>query len=289
MYYEFYIDVFFVVNLLVDFLLLTLTGKTLGGTASLLRIFLAAVAGALGACILTLLWAENPWVVLFHPALAVFMVKTAFKIRSVGKLWRGTFLFYALSFLLGGIFYTIPMGVRKGILWFFTITFTAYGAIYTGIRLWKYLKGREETFCEAVIRLNGKNRKVKGLYDTGNRLRDPLTQKPVCIVEWKVFQELLDQREREVLETFCDRPGDFYLQDPVVRKLKPRLIPYRSVGCETGLLLVVTADGMSIVSGEKEGQVKDPAIGLSKTSLSFDGNFQIIISPAILDSQRGVL
>lgn len=50
MYCEFYIDVFFAVNLLMDFWVLCLTNVLLKGTASPLRAFWGAVFGALGMC-----------------------------------------------------------------------------------------------------------------------------------------------------------------------------------------------------------------------------------------------
>lgn len=293
MYYEFYIDVFFVVNLLVDFLLLTLTNQALGGSASPLRNLLAAAAGALGACVLTVFHPGNftAGKKILHLALAVFMVKAACRIKSPGKMVRGICVFYGASFLLGGILSAVPMGKRKGILQFFTITFTAYWAIHIGIRLCKYLKGKDETFCEAVIWLNGKSMKVKGLYDTGNRLRDPLTGKPVCVMEMQTFFRLLKKEEQEVLKGFFGRAEErkWEVWQRLAVSLKPRLVPYSSVGCENGLLLVVTADGITISSGEKKGQVKHPVIGLSQTPLSPCGNFQIIISPEIADSRRGAL
>ncbi len=293
MYYEFYIDEFFVVNLLVDLLLLVLTSQILGETASPLRMLLAAGTGAAGACALVLLGTEKFAVgeTVLHLALAVFMVKIGCGIKAFGKLMRGVCAFYGASFLLGGILSAIPMGTKKGILTFFAITFTAYWAIHIGIRLCKYLKGKDEAFCEAVIRLNGKSLKVKGLYDTGNRLRDPLTGKPVCVMELAVFGHLLEGKERKALEQFCDQTGEQEGEtwQRLAKTLKPRLLPYSSVGCEKGLLLTVTADGMFLSSGEKKGQVKHPVIGLSQTPLSPCGNFQIIISPEIWDSRRGAL
>ena len=55
MYYEFYIDVFFVVNLVMDFLLLRLVNRVLKGTATPLSSLAGAALGAAGICVITLL------------------------------------------------------------------------------------------------------------------------------------------------------------------------------------------------------------------------------------------
>ena len=122
-YYEFYIDVFFVVNLVMDFLLLRLVNRVLKGTA--------------------------------------------------------TPLLYGFSFLTGGILTALPGGTKEGLLTFCFITTATYWILILGMRLLEYLKGKSSAICEVIIRAGGKSVKVKGLYDTGNRLRDTLTRKPL--------------------------------------------------------------------------------------------------------------
>ena len=78
-YYEFYIDVFFVVNLVMDFLLLRLVNRVLKGTATPLRSLAGAVLGAAGICVITLLPLSSPYirVLLSHGVLGILMVWAA--------------------------------------------------------------------------------------------------------------------------------------------------------------------------------------------------------------------
>lgn len=60
MYCEFYLDVFFAVNLLLDFQILCLTNLMLRGTANPLRAFFGSILGAAGMCLFVAL-TPNPY------------------------------------------------------------------------------------------------------------------------------------------------------------------------------------------------------------------------------------
>ena len=140
MYYEFYIDVFFVVNLV-----LCLTNRILQGTARPWRALGGALAGA--ALISLFFWTakeintEN--MLIFSLGTTFVMVRLGCGLRKGKELLTGFLTCWGISFLLGGMLYTLPLQAGKGILIFFTITFTAYLILDTGIRLFKYL-GRTE-------------------------------------------------------------------------------------------------------------------------------------------------
>ena len=144
MYYEFYIDVFFVVNLFMDFLVLCLTNRVLQGTARPCRSFLGALAGAFGISLFFWFSKEinTVSILIFSAGISYVMVRLGCGFRRGKELLSGLCACYGMSFLLGGILHVLPPGTGKGILIFFTITFTAYWILNTGIRLFKYLKGK---------------------------------------------------------------------------------------------------------------------------------------------------
>lgn len=65
------------------------------------------------------------------------------------------------------------------------------------------------------------------------------------------------------------------------RGLNPRFLPYTSVGCQKGLLPVVTVDKLIVREQEEERKILHAAVGISYTKLSEKGRFQAIISPGI--------
>lgn len=142
MYCEFYIDVFFAVNLLMDFWVLCLTNVLLKGTASPLRAFWGAVFGALGMCGFLVFSREihTAGLVIFYSISVLVMVRTGCGFKTLKKLLAASAAFFGASFLLGGILLFAEPFLKEKELPFLFITTAAYLILYTGIRLCKYLK-----------------------------------------------------------------------------------------------------------------------------------------------------
>ena len=283
MYYEFYIDVFFVVNLFMDFLVLCLTNRILRGSAKPWRALLGALAGALGISLFFWLSKEINTVniLIFSIGMSFAMVWLDCRPCRGKELLAGVLACWGISFLLGGLLYALPPRAGKGILIFFTITFTAYWILNTGIRLFKYLKGKAVPRCRVILESGEQKVELKGLLDTGNCLRDMDTGKPVCVMEKNRFFSILEKKQQEALDKFCRMEN---AGEEEIRSMNPRYLPYTALGCERGLLPVITADRLEIFFEGRKISVPQPAIGLSGTSLSPYRNFEMIISPKILES-----
>ena len=203
-----------------------------------------------------------------------------------GPLLAAGAAFFGASFLLGGILLFAEPFLKEKELPFLFITTAAYLILYTGIRLCKYLKGKSSLSCDVKLVLKDRERKVKGLYDTGNCLLDTQTGKPVCVMEYSSFEGLLDREQREALEHFCAMNLEEGKEQmgKGLEELQPRFVLYTSVGCQRGLLPVVTAESMTVYTEDGEKEIRGAPIGLSRTSLSLDRRFQMIINPGILKS-----
>ena len=103
MYYELYIDVFFLENFMMDALLLMLTGRMIRCQAGKGRIFLGAALGAFLTCGAVLI--PVPYLlirlILFYGGINLLMLKVCFQTG-----WDRTLLFawiflYVSGFLLG--------------------------------------------------------------------------------------------------------------------------------------------------------------------------------------------
>lgn len=128
-------------------------------------------------------------------------------LQIMEKISNRAFAAVRFSFLTGGILTALPGSTKEGLLTFCFITTATYWILILGMRLLEYLKGKSSAICEVTIFAGGKSVKVKGLYDTGNRLRDTLTRKPVSVVEYGRFEELLGDDQRLLLRGFLEGPG----------------------------------------------------------------------------------
>ena len=287
MYCEVYLDVFFVVNLIPCFFVLCLTNQLLTGAANSVRAFLGAAVGAIGNCFILVFSKEFISLKngIFYVVTAVLMVCIGCGIKGLKNFILKMCVFLGCNFLLGGFLFVFSQRVRKGIFTFGFITTLCYWILYIGIRLCKYLKRKRELYCEVRIVLNGKEINIKGLYDTGNCLYDRATGKAVCVIEKDSFFQLLTEKQQQFLENFCtmEMAEEKEAEEEAVffRGLNPRFLPYTSVGCQKGLLPIVTVDRITVREQEEERKIQRAAVGISYTKLSEKGRFQAIISPEV--------
>lgn len=262
-----YLDTLVLLNLLLDYLLLLLTGRILGNPLFRWKLALAAAFGALYAALPLLFpthtYLQHPLVILGVGALMVLIAY-----GSAPRLLRSVLIFYALSAALGGGLYALRlMGVGpvtldlKAILFFAAIAYCVLSL--AGRKLARHGPGELQ---EVVIRLGERSTRFTALVDSGNTLSDPMTGKGVLVAEGDHLRSLLPP------EVDYSRPAQCFpiLQDPK----RFRLLPYRSVGVDQGLLLAVRADSVRV-----NGQDLGPRlVALSPTPVSDSGNYQALIS-----------
>lgn len=284
-YCEFYLDVFFVVNLILDFLVLCLTNQMLWGTANSKRALCGGMLGAGGMCVGVVVFSKHTCsMILFYLAIAALMIWVGCKVRTIRKFLAAVGIFLGGNFLMGGFLFVLPYKARKNVFSFLAITITAYWMLYIGIRLCKYLKGKELPICEVVVTFQGKEMTIKGLYDTGNCLRDQETGKRVAVMDYSSFCRLLSREQCQGLEHFCSMETEEPGEREVLQALHPRFLLYTSVGCQAGLLPVITVDSLTLVSEGTKKHIPHATIGLSRETLSNRGSYEMIISPSILDN-----
>ncbi|BDZ78983.1 MULTISPECIES: sigma-E processing peptidase SpoIIGA [Claveliimonas] len=257
MYYELYIDILFLVNFMMDYILLLLIKKILKCTATLGNISLGALTGALLTCLVVAL--PIPWpllkILLFHGVVNILMLKIALRLKWDKKLWKALFFLYITSFLLGGILEHVRQYVEIGSLFFVL----AVGCYYISSGIWKILDLIFKTGqcrCDVELYVNGRCVTVPALIDTGNTLRDKLTGKPVNIIESQTAEELFGKEIPEGI----------------------RYISYHTIGRKNAVMPVAVLDSLRI-AGENEKWVDKPMVGISEEKISSDGEYRMIINP----------
>ena len=259
-YYELYVDVLFLVNFMMDYLLLLLVKKMLKCTATHGRICLGAALGALFSCVVMIL--PIPFMVikfvLFHVVVNVFMIQAGLKIKKIKELIKAYLLLYVGGFLLGGIMQALHQYVSKGSL-FFAIAAFGY---YLASKLWDiiaHVQKVNKIRCDVELYWEEKTFLIKGLIDTGNGLKDPVSHKPVSIIDKAVAKEFLGE----------------------MKLAKVRYFPFHSIGIREGLLLAGELDKMCI-HYEQEIWIEKPLIGVSEEKISSEGEYQMILNPNLL-------
>ena len=144
MYYELYIDVFFLVNFMMDAILLEILRRILGCPVSHGRVFLGAGAGALGACLVLCLPVPYGFVRIIagHGLINLIMLKTGLGIRWGREMAKAFLLLYISGFLVGGILGVFRPYLRTAGLFFAFAVVSYYGALGSGSFLGRWQDGR---------------------------------------------------------------------------------------------------------------------------------------------------
>ena len=256
MYYEIYIDVFFLINFMMDYLLLAAVCRMLSMEFKRRRVLLGALMGAVLTCLVIIIPTGGiVRLILCHLIVNSAMVMTGLGVKSARELMKALLILYGGGFLLGGIFSFFGQYIRTGSL-FFLFAVVSYEVLEAVWAFFRQVHRQNGYTCEAQIETAGKRIRLQGLIDTGNRLKDPLSGQPVCIVEREAVLELLEKAKEQ------------------------RQIGFRSVGNTNAKILLVRMESLTLW-GKSKKQIRDVWIGISDTRISTDGTYRMLVNPDI--------
>lgn len=259
-----YLDSLLLLNFILDYLLLLLTGQAAGAALCRWRVALAAALGAAYAGAVFLPGGSF----LAHPALrvcaGVVMVLAAY--GGCRRLLRLVLLFFAFSAALGGGLYALGlMGVTVTLEPKYILLFAAAAYCLLSLASRKLARHGPRELRRVVVSVGGRSVDLTALVDSGNTLRDPVTGAGVVVAQGERLAPLLPP-EADYRNPCQALPA---LKDP--RRF--RLLPYRSVGVDQGLLLAVRADRVA-VNGRELGE---RLVALSPTPVSDGGGYDALV------------
>lgn len=297
-----YGEYLFLENLITGCLILNLTGK-LGGLPMRKGRILAG--GALCGLYSFILFLPGLW------AAAALFSKLAFSILVVGvsfgrarlrRFGKTVFLFYVVSFALGGI--TIGMMYLLGIrgvsanaalyIEGFTYVQVTAGctAAYAGLSLLSgFLRERltlQRTAAQVEIQLGEKRLCIPGMVDTGNFLTDPATGKPVFLMEQQELIHLISQKTACLLNSAEGAEHVFQILAGQEEALCGRLcmIPYHSAGVSDGLLVGFRPDKVTVCMSSGRKSIPRVVVGLYEGSFAggWSGDrYKILLNPMVME------
>ena len=96
MYYELYVDVFFLINFTMDTILLALLKKALACPVRYGRIIAGGVLGAVLTCVVVIWPCKTTWAkfIVFHGVINVLMLRTGLGLKWGRELFRGWVILY---------------------------------------------------------------------------------------------------------------------------------------------------------------------------------------------------
>ena len=104
------------------------------------------------------------------------------------------------------------------------------------------------------VGLFGRTVHLTALRDTGNTLSDPATNRPVIVADYGAVKAALP------VEADPSRPVDSVKRLNAMGVKGARLLPFRAVGTELGLLLAVRSDGVTADGADAWGRCSSPCL-----------------------------
>lgn len=291
-----YLDVLFVVNLIINYILLCACAVLTKIKPNKIRMFFASF---IGACYAVLIFFPNFSVIystIFKMLFSMLIVAVSFAFYSIRGYIKALVVFYIVSFGFGGcvlgIFYFSDVGAKLGAIYsngvlYFNLPWTILAAsgvlFYFTTKIFSYFSGRNfrngGLKKKLYISFENNTAEVTALMDTGNSLVDPLTLNPVIIAEYKMLKPLFSEDVRLSLDQLESSNLTWVMSDIVQKGIPARLIPFSSLGKSNGMLIGFVPDKAEIHDNCGVRVLDKCVIGIYSKQLSKDRSYGALLNP----------
>ena len=266
-----YIDVLFLENFIIDFILLYCVDFFLKGNTKWRRIFFGASIGSFFSIIFTMISLNIFIGIIVKFLLGIIIVWASFGRKN--NFLRRIIIFYLISFVFGGVCFAFCD--YRGLLINKISVFNLCFYIFLGFCFCKCIayfikikRRKNDLICDIDIGICDDIFRIKVLIDTGNLLREPCTGKGVIIVEKSFLNKAFG--------------ADFFDNVLKSENIKLYVIPYSSLGNDSGALVGIPCNFVKGV-WEKDFFIDDVIVGIYNGKLSrFNEYFGIIGAECLL-------
>lgn len=292
-----YVEQLLLENLIINYLVLYATKVFIRSSTSKMRLFIASLIGSVYTLIIFLPSLIGMIKIISKIIVAIIIIKTAFKPRNLRVFIKTLATFHLIAFTFAGLYlsllYTsnIETYITDGVFYISDfkikklIIAISLGWILLGLTF-EYLKKKNikaNNIYSLKIIFKNKEIRLKGMVDTGNSLKDPINKLPVMVVDFAAIKDLFPTSIQEIFQTHDKNNVDLFthILSSDLDDFKFRLIPFKSLGKEDGMLLGFKPDKV-IVDIEEQDQVKELVIGIYNQSLSKDDEYKALLNPDII-------
>lgn len=220
------------------------------------------------------------------------MVFIAFKSNSLKELSKQLLIFYMTSFVFGGaalslIHFIKPQevqmqnGTYKGeypLKVVFLGGMVGFSIIVIAFKIIKTKISSKDIFYNIQIFIEGEKIETNAMIDTGNMLKEPITNTPVIVVEHTLLYEVIPKQILNNIDEILS--GNFEnikeeLKEKYLAKL--RFIPFSSIGKANGMLLGIKADKIIIRNEEENKEIEKVILAIYNKSLTKRGEYRALL------------
>lgn len=277
-----YLDLLFLLNWGMNWWLLWATGIVARRKVRLSALSLSAAIGSLAAFLWLLIPVSLPREILYKSLVAICMVQICFLPETFGLLARLSGSFVLLSSLLAGITYALALTgtARTGealprVGWYMVIG----GPLLMTLPLkglWAAVSRYFRRISHSTLfrfRLGEVVIEQEAELDTGNDLHEPLTYRPVVVLDFALVRDWLPLELRTVIHTWQEsEQGLDNLPDWIIPRVS--LIPFSSVS-GTGVMMGLRPEYCELWAGGQWHKV-DAVVGFAPGTIRLAGKAALL-------------
>ena len=284
-----YIDVIFIENLIINYIMILSVAIILKKEKKHIRFILGSIIGSIYTVITYVTGVAIYTNFIFKFILSIVIVYISFYPQTIKKMWKDLLYFYLVTFVFGGVAFAVIYIVKpqdifmKSQIELETIIIGSIIAFILIFLSFKIIRGKlkkDNMYSKIEIILDNFKIKTMAMIDTGNFLKEPITGKPVIVIEHTLLYEIIPKQILNNLENiiggdFNNVPEDIRLK--YITRLK--MIPFSSLGKQNGMLVGIKADKVKIFENESENIIEkeDIILGIYNKSLTKMGEYRALL------------
>ncbi|MNZ95900.1 Sporulation factor SpoIIGA [compost metagenome] len=302
-----YIDLIFLMNLLIDASLLLVTAWMRKQKVIIWRLTASASLGAAYVLMMFLPELSFLFTFLVKFLFSVVMLWIAFGFGSLQSYLRNMGAFYIVNFaaaggILGihyllqnsgevwsGIWYSASGGLGFSLKIGSLFTFVVFFIVLLWFKLVMASRRKQEKmasfYAEVVVTIQETQVRCVGLIDTGNQLTDPLSRMPVMVMEASLWREHLP--DSLAANWTSERADNLIMEwtedESFLWRDRLRLVPYRGINKGTQFMIALKPDEVVVIMDGREVRTSRVLVGLDGGSLSSENAYRAIIHPLLTE------
>lgn len=292
-----YIDVILLENIFVNYLILYITAILAKYRSTSVRLFLGSLTGSLYIIPMFIYRSPVFQTVSLKLILSALIVIIVFYPSRLKDFVRLTSFFYLVTMIFGGtafslyyLYGNIDGYFSDGIFVFSDFPFiliiiTMFIGVFLIYYCIEYVKKLHKNIMQIEVMIGDSTLTTYALVDTGNTLYEPISHLPVIIIEFGVLEKILPESVNEYLlnlrrNNLIDFGGITEFDPQWLKRF--RLLPFKDIGKENGILLGIKPDGLRIYCEDKVIVINDAILGVYFDKLSNDDEFYALLHADLL-------
>lgn len=289
----YYVEYIFAENFFIDFLLLFITGKILRRKINYKRLLLSAFIGASYVVIhafYKFIFLNN---VSVNFSVSVLMIVISYDTKGIRSNFQNIIGFYIVSLVMVGIltalYYTTNDKLTVNAI--IISLFFGYGALHLFFKETKKRKDKIKYLRTINIKIKDKKFSLVGFIDTGNELKDPLTNKSVIIVSISSLKNIIEENiHKDILDFYLNEDKDY---EKLLLKYSDeynlRAIKFKTINTSGNTMICIVPDCIHLQIDKKTEIKLEAILGLNPNNMSNMGEYEALLYKKLLELESEVL